>query len=59
MYRFYEDVEGFKIQKKTFFGWRTLSYGSSPFGECEIKFSTLEKAKEYLENKKCERKYIT
>ena len=56
MYRFYEDSEGIKIKKKTFFGWRTLSYGSSPFGDCEIKFSSIEKAKQYLENKKCGRK---
>jgi hypothetical protein len=52
MYRFYEDCEGFKIQKKTLFGWRTLSHGMSAFGECEIKFSSLEKAKQYLEKQK-------
>lgn len=51
-YQIYKDNEGFKIKKKTFFGYKTLSYGNSPFGECEIKFSSVENAEKYI-NEKC------
>jgi hypothetical protein len=50
MYKFYEDTEGWKIKKKTFWGWKTLSYGMSSFGECELKFATLEEAEKHIKN---------